>query len=97
MKVVWWGMAMSHDGLVKLSEEAAEVIQVAQKLIAYPELAFGGTHPDGVTSREKLELEIGDLRAAILFVKHKLSLNEEAIFHQANKKLGLFLQWDKEP
>lgn len=92
-------MAMVHNGLVKLSEESAEVIQVAQKLVAYPELQLcrGHKHPDGTYLIERLELEIGDALAAIEFVSEKLNLNSQAISTQIIKKLALFKLWDTQP
>ncbi len=99
-------MAMRENGLVKLSEECAEVIQVAQKLIAYPDLqpypaalfSDGTTalHPDGTDLRKRLEDEIGDAIAAVQFVRQKLCLSDERIWERIGKKLELFRQWDSE-
>ncbi len=96
-------MAMSHNGLVKLSEECAEVIQVAQKMIAYPQLQLSegilssGLHPDGTCLRDRLEEELGDVYAAIWFITEKLRPNEAVIQKRAAHKLALFRQWDSEP
>jgi len=96
-------MAMSHNGLVKVSEECAEVIQVAQKMIAYPQLQLSegilssGLHPDGTCLRDQLEDELGDALAAITFVAEKLRLDKERMTARLVHKLGLFRQWDNEP
>lgn len=96
-------MAMSHRGLVKLSEEAAEVIQVAQKLIAYPTLQSvvardcGWTHPDGSNLTLRLQDELGDLIAAARFVVERLQLDRQAIDQRIAKKLALFQEWENEP
>lgn len=91
-------MAMSHNGLVKLSEECAEVVQVAQKMIAYPQLQLSsGLHPDGTCLRDRLEEELGDVYAAIWFITEKLKPNEAVIQKRAAHKLALFRQWDTEP
>ena len=96
-------MAMAFQGLVKLSEEAAEVIQVAQKLVAYPSLTSqaardeGWTHPDGTHLTIRLQEEIGDVLAAIEFVAGRLRLDRRTIEARRVFKLALFEQWDKEP
>lgn len=91
-------MAMAHNGLVKLSEECAEAIQVAQKLIAYPALRFSvETHPDGTVLRDRLEEELGDALAAIEFVTYKLELQNLAIRQRTEEKLCLYYKWDSEP
>lgn len=94
-------MAMRHNGLVKLSEEAAEVIQVAQKLIAYPELQLAESpldlHPDGTQLRRRLESELGDLLAALTFVVNKLQLNGNTVEDRRDEKKALFQKWDSEP
>lgn len=90
-------MAMKLHGLVKLSEECAEVIQVAQKMIAYPKLIFGvKLHPDGTNLRTRLVEEIGDAYAALEFVVEKLGLSKKLIRERAQMKHDLFKQWDKE-
>ena len=91
-------MSMSHKGLVKLSEEAAEVTQVAQKLVAYPELEFDDIdkHPDGSNLRQRLEEEMGDVLAAIDFVTTKLNLASESIQDRRALKLVTFRRWDRE-
>lgn len=96
-------MAMSNNGLVKLSEECGEVIQVAQKMVAYPQLQLkegllsSGVHPDGTNLRERLEDEVGDALAAIAFVRTKLGLDNERIKQRIELKIMLFTQWDGEP
>jgi NTP pyrophosphatase (non-canonical NTP hydrolase) len=103
---------MRENGLVKLSEEAAEVVQVAQKLIQYPALQLpmsavvhgaaeayaklNGLHPDGTDLRARLQEEIGDMLAAADFVMNKLKLDFNAIAARKAMKLKLFHQWDNE-
>ncbi len=89
-------MPMSHNGLVKLSEECAEVIQVAQKLVAYPNLQYESTerHPDGTFLLERLTEEIADAMAAFTFVIVKLSLNKDIVRERYHQKLSRFKQWD---
>ena len=91
-------MAMRHYGLVKLSEDCAEVVQVAQKMIAYPKLIFGAKlHPDGSNLRTRLVEEIGDTCAALDFVIDRLKLSRKLIEERAAKKRAWFEEWDKEP
>jgi NTP pyrophosphatase (non-canonical NTP hydrolase) len=83
---------MSNMGLTKLMEECGEVIQVAAKIIAYPD----GVHPDGGGRLEtRLEDELGDLLAIITFVTNKLKLSDHDIQSRANSKFNNFLDWDK--
>lgn len=74
-------------GLSKVMEEAAEVVQVASKII--------GT--DGVVSpwgdadlRVKLTEELGDLLAAITFLAEREKLN---IIDRAGLKLAQYNNW----
>ncbi len=92
-------MAMRENGLVKLSEECAEAIQVAAKLIAYPELQSPDNldlHPDGTDLRIRLEEELGDALAAIEFVRSKLQLSRKRIDQRQAMKGMLFIKWDGE-
>lgn len=91
-------MSMKQSGLVKLSEEAAEVVQVAQKLVQYPQLQSERvlTHPDGTILLDRLEDEMGDVLAACYFVAKKLKLDQQKIIRRREDKLNLFERWDKE-
>ena len=92
-------MPMLHNGLAKLSEESGELLQVAGKMLQYPLLQTSGnmTHPDGTNLRERLQEEMGDLKAAIDFVGGKLELDSQAVTDRWAAKLKLFKQWDSEP
>ena len=88
-------MTMSNNGLSKLIEECGEVLQIAGKLLAYP----NGRHPDGKGDlKSRLELELGDLRAAIQFVieTHRLD-GSCTISEQYARKLALFREWHADP
>lgn len=80
-------------GLSKLIEECGEVTQVAGKLIA-----TGGeaAHWDGTDLRERLQNELGDLRAAIAFVVNHCGLDRDAYLQRAEEKLKLFAAWHKD-
>lgn len=102
-------MAMKHSGLAKLSEESGElqlalgkIQQTIGKLLQYPELQLtsarlGENHPDGTNLRECLQNEMGDVMAALDFVKLKLELDEKAIIDRWQLKMRLFNRWDSEP
>jgi hypothetical protein len=102
-------MAMRHSGLAKLSEESGElqlalgkIQQTIGKLLQYPELQLPPTlgaalHPDGTNLRECLQNEMGDVMAALDFVKVKLDLDERAIIDRWQLKMRLFNRWDSEP
>lgn len=87
-------MAMSHNGLTKLMEECGEAIQIAAKMIAYPNT---DQHPDGAGSmRARLTNELGDVTAAISFVVAKLGLDLDALTDRAQFKLNSYAKWDQE-
>jgi NTP pyrophosphatase (non-canonical NTP hydrolase) len=84
---------MARKGLAKLVEEAGEVLQVVGKIEQVGDVdAF---HWSGEL-RQMLEEEIGDLYAALSFVRTKLDLDALRIWERRCKKLDLFEQWDKE-
>jgi len=91
-------MPMQHNGLAKLSEESGELLQVAGKMLQYPLLQTAGnmTHPDGTNLRATMQEEMGDLMAALDFVRVKLELDQQAIIDRWQSKLRLFQQWDSE-
>ncbi len=81
-------------GISKLLEECGELTQVAGKL-----LGSGGAtrHWDGTDLRQRLEEELADLEAAILFLKQHNELDTGAIAVRVAKKLALFNQWHRAP
>jgi hypothetical protein len=100
-------MPMLHKGLAKLSEESGELQlvlgklqQTIGKMLQYPELQTAGPphqHPDGTNLRECMQVEMGDVMAALDFVRGKLELDHTAILDRWQEKLKLFNQWDSEP
>lgn len=85
-------MSMSHNGLAKLIEECGELIQVAGKLIAYPE----GMHPDNNGNlRLRLADEIADVTAACAFVCDKFKPDKEELAFRRNRKYETYKNWDK--
>lgn len=102
-------MPMLHNGLAKLSEESGELQQVLGKLqqtigkmLQYPELQKASApnmvlHPDGTNLRECLQNEMGDVMAALDFVRGKLELDSQIVTDRWAAKLKLFKQWDSEP
>lgn len=81
-------------GLAKLAEECGEVVQAAMKLIA-----MGGhenyNHWDGTRLRDRLIEEMGDVRAAMIFVCEQNGIDKEAIHARADIKLALFRLWHR--
>lgn len=73
-------------GLSRLAEEAAEVLQIAGKIIG------GGNdiHDDGTDLRESLQDELGDLRAAIDYIVRKNFLDWDAINRRRDTKRALY-------
>lgn len=77
-------------GISKLVEEAGEVGQVCGKLMgSRGEI----NHYDGSNLKCRLEDEMADLMAAIMFVAQKNELDEERIRERAEEKLALFEKW----
>jgi NTP pyrophosphatase (non-canonical NTP hydrolase) len=96
-------MPMSNNGLTKLVEECGELVQIAAKAIAYPDI--GGLHPDQMEldipsaidiTQHRLEDEMADVLAASQFVIRKLRLDQGAINERMAMKLQRFTTWDKE-
>lgn len=86
--------AKEWPGLTKLVEEAAEVTQVVAKLQATDGKV---EHWSGAALDQCLNLELGDLLAAIQFVtRHCPLLNEDDIRRRAAQKLDLFEKWHVE-
>lgn len=83
-------------GLSKLIEECGEVLQIAGKIIGR-----GGdpAHWDGKGDLvERLEDELGDLRAAIAFVLDvNPALSRGAVEMRYRDKVAVFHDWHKDP
>lgn len=78
-------------GLAKLAEESAEVIQVITKLLATD---GDPNHWSGDNLARRLEQEMGDLRAALVFVsRHCEELDAVVIGGRVEEKLTLFEEW----
>jgi NTP pyrophosphatase (non-canonical NTP hydrolase) len=85
-------MAMAYRGLVKLSEECGELVQIIAKKIAY---CLTDEHPDGKGSmQERLQDEMADVYAALDFVAKRNNFDIEAMQKRHKAKLALFQQWD---
>lgn len=79
-------------GLAKLAEEAGELVQVIGKIIA-----MGGAenynHWDGSELTSRLVEEMGDVRAAMIFVCELNGIDKEDVHERADKKLVMFRRW----
>lgn len=51
--------------LIVLSEECGEVVQAVAKIIRFGADDKNPSDPEGLTNREKLELEVGDVASAV--------------------------------
>lgn len=84
-------MAMTANGLAKLLEELGELAQITAKKLAY---FHTDEHPDGAGSlRERMEQEMGDVKAAIAFVQEQFDLDPVEIDSRAEAKLARFREW----
>lgn len=83
---------LAAGGLVKMIEEAGELLQIAGKQMAFP---TEDKHPDGTESmRQRLQEEIADLRAALYFVETKFELDREFMAARMLTKLRSLKKWD---
>ena len=89
-------MAMTNNGLSKLTEEIGELGQVIGKMLQYPELQTDATrfHPDGTHLRTRLEDEMADVCAAIRFAMVKLELDVTRIYSRQIMKEEKFNLWE---
>lgn len=84
-------MTMAANGLAKLLEELGELSQVCAKKLAY---YHTDEHPDRAGSlRERMQEEIADVAAAMLFVELTFALDADAIGRRVYHKFSLFQQW----
>jgi NTP pyrophosphatase (non-canonical NTP hydrolase) len=80
-------------GLSKLIEECGELLQVAGKLIGSEGKV---KHFDGSDLKERLEEELSDVRAAMVFFIQTNGLNGGKIDTRARQKLEMFHTWHAE-
>lgn len=102
-------MSLKHDGLVKLSEETSELIMELAEFIkqlatleqtAAKKTAYFDTdeHPDGRGNlKERLENEMADVAAIMLYIKLKFQLDEDRMSRRMNEKIKLYQQWHNKP
>lgn len=83
--------ATTWPGIAKLMEEAGEVVQVCAKLIA-----TGGRtdHWSGDDLAVRLVEEMGDLEAALRYVRAHNLLDRLALDSRRDHKFNLFQEWD---
>ena len=80
---------VEQEILLISQEECAEVTQAISKVFRF---GFADAH-NGVTNREHLNEEVGDLLCMIdLMIKHNL-VNEEAVLSAKSAKLKKLNQW----
>lgn len=91
---------MTAAGVAKLIEEVGELqaelgqlVQVLGKKLAYWD---ADDHWDGSNLRERLQDEMGDVRAALDFVEERLRLDHEVIQARRRKKAALFDAWQEQ-
>ena len=87
---------MTANGLAKLLEEMGELSQVTAKRLAY--FKPGAEHPDGAGALDqRMEDEMADVIAAIVFVANKFDLSAPRIQARIAAKVAKFEQWDAVP
>jgi NTP pyrophosphatase (non-canonical NTP hydrolase) len=86
-------MPMTNAGMSKFVEEVGEALQVVGKA-----LGVGGVHNPHWQGDlvQPLQLELGDVLAAVYFMIEKNDLDHGVVVGQAEKKINLFRQFDKE-
>ncbi len=82
---------LEKKGLVKLTEECGELIQIASKKMTRMD---SDEHWDGAGKlSERLESEIADVFAICHIVIENFKLNEGKIINRIQDKKDLFRQW----
>lgn len=85
-------MMMNKLGCTKLTEECAELITVLAKADAFGSL---GEHWDGGGNLQKrLQDEIADVLAALIFTTNTIGLNHAEISKRVGEKLRKFDYWE---
>lgn len=85
---------LEKKGLVKLTEECGELIQIASKKMTRMKT---DEHWDGAGKiSTRLENEIADVMAASEIVIKNFNLDRTRIIQRSNEKLQLFKQWMNE-
>ncbi len=82
---------MAAAGVAKLIEECGELQQVLGKKLAW--FHTDEPHWDGTNLNERIEDEMADVQAAILFVMDQLSLDYDRIGLRLVHKRNLFEKW----
>ncbi len=85
---------MHSNGLTKLIEECGELVQIAAKCQAFPDVDI---HPDGLPLISRLEEEIGDVLAAASFVIQSHNLNTVKICRRRDLKECQYNKWHQLP
>lgn len=99
LRLVEGAVTMTAAGVAKLIEECAELqieLGSLQQILA-KKLAYWHTdeHPDGKGSiNQRIEDEMGDVIAAVYFVRDRLGLDREVIAQRMMAKLELFGTWE---
>jgi len=89
-----YGIGSDHwPGVSKLIEEMGEVNQVLGKLLG---TRGKPNHWDGSDLLDRLHEELGDLEAAIAFLKFANNLDSDRIQNRRIDKLVLFMHWHHE-
>jgi len=79
---------------VATQEECAEVIQAISKVFRF---SLTTPHPEtGVTNKEHLETEIGQLKCMLDLLSSKWDLNSNVINRSYDLKLMNYNRWDKQ-
>ena len=83
---------MLHGGLPKLTEELGELSQVVGKKLNLDKSEW--IYWDGQDLKSRLEEEMGDVWAAIVFVCDHFGLDFHAVQCRRAIKLRLYKEWD---
>lgn len=77
-----------RERLYMLAEEAAEVAQIAMKTLRHGYASFHPRVPNGLTNREMLECEVGDLSAIISLMSESGDVDNEALSEATRAKIA---------
>jgi hypothetical protein len=85
--------ARRWPGVSKLVEEAGETLQIVGKFMQTPDGDHWDNRDGGVQLKERFQMEIADLRAAIDFVIKHGEFDKEALMRRYHEKLAKFELW----
>ncbi len=81
------------ERLAFLAEEMGEALQAVGKILRHGYESQDPTMPPGLTNRQQLEQELGDVRCAMIMLCDVEDLSKDSIHDRAKAKMEIVLRW----